>query len=502
MKRGPSKCDETLGLRQKFQNLDFHTGIDRFNYFFTPATYDPKKKLTFRLEPFLEASATGCDEFYSTTLHKRMAGIEETPILNVMSNYVDFLLLNSNKDFETKNFIYSHVMNHVYKYKTMVKDNTEANPTVKDQAFTSAIAVILVPTLGHAKHCIEFMVNQHCKGNWKKVSKFSMKKYKEIFEDEPELDSDAVKLGITLGDKDMHLFSNFKKCDIILATPMSLKQGLEKSENQNDTGILCSIQISVVLDCHMLLMQNWDHIEDIFKNMNLIPDRDSMTTDLNRIRDEYLDGKSHNFRQLIVQTEFLSPIIMSLFNRNPNFRGKAKTIEHYTATTFPCLQKFRKFQASSTSEINEKRYEYFCQFWLRIKEEIPTKSIIFVQSYFEYVRLKSFLEENDPGISCLCEYTSKPERQRSIAQWSQNTSKALCITERLSYFRPLKLRQVSNIFFYSLPEFKANYESLVRASEESTSIFCKYDAFALQRIVGDVKAEKMISSNSEIFSIN
>ena len=95
--------------------------------------------------------------------------------------------------------------------------------------------------------------------------------------------------------------------------------------------------------------------------MNLIPDRDSVSTDLNRIRDEYLEGKSKNYRQLVLHTEILTPILMSLFNRNPNTRGKAKTVEHYSASVLPVLQKFRKFEVNEFSNADNKRFEYFTQ---------------------------------------------------------------------------------------------------------------------------------------------
>ena len=236
--------------------------------------------------------------------------------------------------------------------------------------------------------------------------------------------------------------------------------------------------------------------------MNLIPDRDSVTNDINRIRDEYLEGVSKNYRQLILHTEVIAPSIMSLFNRNPNCRGKAKTIEHYKSTIVSAAQKFRKFTVKEITDINDKRFEYFAEFWNKIKEDLPPKSLIFIQNYFEFVRLKNHLEENDPGVSCICEYTPKPERQRAVSLWNSNSCKALCITERLLYFRPLGLKNIGKLCFYSLPIFNQYYDDLVVNSQETISLFCKYDGFSLQRIVGDSKADKMISSNSEIFSIN
>ena len=502
MKRLSSGAIEKPQARRKFEEIEFEKGVDPFDIFYE-SDQRKKAKEVHSLIPYQEIALWDHSSLYQCILHRNLSKFHSTPMTNLLSNYLDVLLLNSNPEIDPIEDIYMHILNHIYKHKARVTDNSSANSPVKDQGFTQGIVLILVPSQLHAKKFIEFLVRVHCKENWKKVGKFSRKKYREIFEESENQDNnDAIKLGISLGEKDVNLFTAFKKSDIILGTPLSLKQGITKDEDQYDTGILCSVQIAAVIDCHCLLMQNWDHIEDIFRNMNLIPDRDSVTSDINRIRDEYLDGNSKNFRQLIIQTEIITPVIMSLFNRNSNFRGKAKNIEHYAATVIQVSQKFRKFQVSNIRESDEKRFEYFSQYLSKITEELLPKSIIFVQNYFEYVRLKAYLDENDPGVSCLCEYTPKPERQRAISLWSSTSCKALCITERLLYFRPLHLKGIGHVIFYSIPIFKDNYTELASNSQECVTIFSKYDGFSLQRILGDSKSDKMISSNSEIFSIS
>lgn len=500
MKRPREKSVDALESHQKFQDLEFIKGPDRFESFFSPDLKKNKRK-THRIDPFPEVVLWDHPDLYEVNLHKKLSTSTPTPFLSLLSNYLDCLVLCSNPSDPSVSDTYLHIFNHIHKYKSLIKQNSASEAAIKDQGFTSSIALIIIPTQGHAKAFIESLVKIHCKGDWNKINKFSRNKYKEIFEDQADT-NDAIKLGIAIREKEVNLFSSFKKSDIILGTPLSLKQCLAKDEENNDTGIFCSIQLVAIIDAHLLLMQNWDHLEDIFKNMNLIPDRDSVTVDLNRIREEYIQGNSKIFRQLILHTQIVTPFIMSLFNRNPNIRGKSKTVEHYPSKTLPVVQKFRKFNANDIKTVNDKRFEYFSAFWLRTKEEILPKSVIFVQNYFEYVRIKSFLEENDPGIVCISEYTSKANRQRSISLWNSNASKAICITERLMYFRKLNLKQIGNLYFYSLPDFKEFYHQLVSCCQESLAIFSRYDGFALQRIIGDLKADKILTSNSEIFSIS
>lgn len=289
---------------------------------------------------------------------------------------------------------------------------------------------------------------------------------------------------------------------------MSLKQAIvnesDEEDAKQDFGILCSIEIVILENSEIFLMQNWDHIEAIFKAMNKIPDRDSMSTDINRIRECFIDGKSAEFRQMIILSEFFSPLLMSLFNRNENYKGKAKSVDHYHGIIQPrVLQRFRKFQASSALKADDERFEYFTQnLWPSIKEDLHPKSVLFVNSYFEYVRLKAYLEEEDPGVICVSEYTSQSEKQRAIANLNNGNTKAVCLTERFMYFRPAKIEEIGHLVFYSLPEFPHFYADLAGKSTEVIVLFSKYDGFAVQRIVGDKKTGQLLTSHNDLFTLN
>jgi U3 small nucleolar RNA-associated protein 25 len=501
MKRKANDLEETSVVKRKHDALHFSAGPDPFSMFFAV-----DQALTARqvcsLDPIPELVLLNCPAQYLASPHRRLSGFSPTPLFNLLSNYPDCLLIDSDASLPTSSIIFSHLLNHIYKTKSLIENNSLSASPVKDQGFTSAIVLILVPTQLSAKVFIDFLVASHCKGNWKKVSKFSRKKYDEIFNDESRNDSDAVKLGISLGEKEVSLFSAFRRSDIVLATPLSLKQCLERSDGTTDNGILSSIQICAVMETQLLLMQNWDHVEFIFSAMNKIPERDAVTVDLCRIRDEYLDGSSSSFRQLLLQTAFITPVLMSLFSRNTTQRGKAKSVEHYPSPPLSTTQQFRKFAVDSIPDIPEKRFAYFTAYWSRVKEELLPKALLLVPSYFEFVRVKAYLEEHDPGVSCVCEYTAKADRQRALAMWNAGTAKAICVTERLMHFRPMKLKEIRQIVVYSLPDFKEVYVELAEQGMETVVIFCKFDGFALQRVVGDARAEKLIMSNSEIFSLS
>jgi len=81
-----------------------------------------------------------------------------------------------------------------------------------------------------------------------------------------------------------------------------------------------------------LLMQNWDHLEHIFKHLNLIP-KDPHGCDFRRMRNWYLDTNAKYFRQTLAPSGFVTPKMMKLFNQSMlNAAGKVKTQAEYAGS--------------------------------------------------------------------------------------------------------------------------------------------------------------------------
>jgi U3 small nucleolar RNA-associated protein 25 len=313
-------------------------------------------------------------------------------------------------------------------------------------------------------------------------------------------------MGIQLGDnRQVYLYAPFKISNIIIGSPLSIRTviGAEDEPTRN-FDFLSSIEVMALYRADVFLMQNWDHLEEILKVTNKIPKRDSVTSDFNRIRDIYLEEKSENYRQHIIITEFNTPQIMSILSRSKNIHGNIRTVEKYSSNLAQNkLQRFYRFAVSELSELPDRRFEYFTQdYWSKVKEELPKNTIIFVSSYYEYVRLKSYFEENDPGVLCVSEYTPKPERQRAVAHVANGTNKALCVTERLMYFRNPKFKDVGRMVFYSLPENSSYYSTLAENAQEVIGIYSKFDGLALQRIVGDKNAARLLKSANDLFTFH
>jgi len=88
-------------------------------------------------------------------------------------------------------------------------------------------------------------------------------------------------------------------------------------------------ELVVVDQADTLLMQNWDHLEHIFKHLNLIP-KDPHGCDFGRVRNWCLDTNAKYFSQVLVLGGIVTPEMMKLFNQSKlNAAGKAKTQAEY-----------------------------------------------------------------------------------------------------------------------------------------------------------------------------
>jgi len=95
--------------------------------------------------------------------------------------------------------------------------------------------------------------------------------------------------------------------------------------NNCDYNCLCSIELVVVDQAGALLMRNRDHLENLFKHLNLIPN-DPHGCDFGCVGNRYLDNDAKYFRPTLVFRGFVAPEMMKLFKQSMlNAAGKVMT---------------------------------------------------------------------------------------------------------------------------------------------------------------------------------
>ena len=129
---------------------------------------------------------------------------------------------------------------------------------------------------------------------------------------------------------------------------------------------LSSIEICLVTRADVLLMQNWDHVNDVLGLLNQQP-KAMNETDFSRVRHYMLAGQAAHWRQLIVLSEISDPCILSSFKRHAkSVNGMAKIKRRYPAedtgiasVLLPTRQVFQRVPCSSFANQSVDRLKYF-----------------------------------------------------------------------------------------------------------------------------------------------
>jgi U3 small nucleolar RNA-associated protein 25 len=341
---------------------------------------------------------------------------------------------------------------------------------------------------------------------------------------------------------DIRLYTDFYKSDIIFASPLGLKMLLSSEDKDNDYDYLSSIEICYVALADVLLMQNYDHVLDIFKLLNQQP-KNSNDTDFSRVRPYMLAGQGKYRRQLIVQGGIMDPLILSSFKQHAHSSAGSVQVRQkfdgnvtyaISQVLLPTRQVFQRitgcksFQTQSTD-----RLSYFMNRVLpTLVSHTQKHTLIFIPSYFDFVLVRNALlkyqkehelSEHNIAFVSVTEYSRVSETSRARARFLQGHHKAsvMLYTGRAHYFLRHVMKGARHVIFYSVPEYPAFYADHVnrlnlgisasnslsddpaKPLDDSTTsaltLYTQYEAYALERIVGTSNCRKLLRGDQSTF---
>ncbi|KAI8573345.1 hypothetical protein RHMOL_Rhmol01G0269800 [Rhododendron molle] len=323
--------------------------------------------------------------------------------------------------------------------------------------------------------------------------------------------NDHFMIGIKFTRRSIKLFGDFYSSDMIVASPLGLvtKIGKAEVEKEKDVDYLSSIEVLIIDHADVIAMQNWSHVNTVIGKLNHLPSKQH-STDIMRIRQWYLDGHAQFYRQTIILGSYLNPEINGLFNHHcVNYQGKVKLVcEHKGVLPKVLLQVrqiYERFDAESAVDVDDARLEYFAKkVFPKIKDSVQGGIMLFISSYFEFVRVRNFLKSQDASFCLLGEYTKQSDISRARVWFFQGSRKIMLYTERAHFYHRYKIRGIQNLIIYSLPERKEFYPEVVNMLEGSHSMTCtvlfsRFDQLRLERIVGTAPAKRMVTSEKGVF---
>ncbi|XP_043582999.1 U3 small nucleolar RNA-associated protein 25 homolog [Bombus pyrosoma] len=471
-------------------------------------------------------------------------------LFSIINNYQD--LYYPERTFSNADqirFVYClHIINHVLKTRTKILHHnakitkskctnmTEIPDEYRDQGLVRPKILIIVPFRHSCLKIVELLISiligedkggsvmnktrfmEDFSGNELAMSKKNPKPedYELTFQGNTD---DTFKIGIAITKKTLKLYSEFYSSDIIISSLLGLRILIgAEGEADRDYDFLASIELLILDQAELFLMQNWDHMIHILNHLHLQP-KDSHGTDFSRVRSWCVNGWTKYYRQTLIFSSIHVPEIYGIFNKKCyNYAGKVKIINPISpgsicqvAVQIP--QVFHRFDTSSHSQALEYRMEFFITKILpQYKDRIMNHTLIFIPSYFDFVKLRNYFKKEEYSFVQICEYSKDAKVARARDMFFHSDAHFLLYSERFHFFRRIRVKGIRHIIFYAPPIFPQFYVEMCNLMQEAnqnprsgsgsnmtiTVLYCKYDIMQLSAIVGAERASKMFGSEKSI----
>uniref|UniRef100_A0A8C6R3R6 U3 small nucleolar RNA-associated protein 25 homolog n=1 Tax=Nannospalax galili TaxID=1026970 RepID=A0A8C6R3R6_NANGA len=466
-----------------------------------------------------------------------------------------FLIMNSYRDLfypertalkngeEIRHVYCLHVINHVLKANAQVLANNSRRRSQKlgvgedddlrDQGLTRPKVLIVVPFREAALRVVQVFISLLEGDSQKKIIVSNKKRFQGEYGSDPEerppnlkrpedyeamfvgnID-DHFRIGVAILQRSIRLYAPFYSSDILIASPLGLRTIIGgEGEKKRDFDFLSSIELLVIDQADVYLMQNWEHVLHLMNHMNLLP-LDSHGVDFSRVRMWSLNNWSKYYRQTLLFGALQDAQINSLFNKyciNTQGQVAVRNVPMTGSISHVLVQLphvFQRMETQDLASVIDARFNFFTNKILpQYRDAVMSHTLIYVPSYFDFVRLRNYFKKEELNFTHICEYTSKSGVSRARHFFLQGEKQFLLLTERFHFYKRYTIKGIRNLVFYELPTYPHFYSevcNMLRAShrgEEATwtctVLYSKYDAQRLAAVVGVERAAQMLQSPKSV----
>ncbi|XP_023938785.2 U3 small nucleolar RNA-associated protein 25 homolog [Bicyclus anynana] len=456
-------------------------------------------------------------------------------LLSIMNNYQDLYYPErtfSNAD-EIRFTYCLHVVNHMLKTRTKIlhhnakiaKNSKDLSEDYQDQGLVRPKVLIMVPFKDAAYRVVKTLIDIVVpKGSGQVVNKNRFEDdftggeilmptknpkpedYELLFTGNTD---DTFRLGLTLTKKTLKLYTDFYSSDILIASPLGLRMivGAEGEEDR-DYDFLASVEVLVMDQADVFYMQNWDHLLHVLDHFHLQPKK-THGTDFSRVRSWAVNGWAKYYRQTLVFSSVSLPELKSVMNRKcQNYAGKV-LVENFPEVgsiqqvLVQVPQLFHRFNATNPLSSVDARFDYFVKEILpKQRDTLMSHTLLYVPSYFDFVRLRNYFKKEDISFVQICEYSKDAKIARARDMFFHTEAHFLLYSERVHFFRRLRIKGIRHIIFYQLPTYPHFYSEMCNLMQESnqnkyggsdcnmsvSALYCRYDAPRLAGVLGAARA--------------
>lgn len=463
------------------------------------------------------------------TLNKQPMSSEQMAMYNVIGRYIDLCASGSKVDCMPLYCL--HTMGHVTRTRDLVIKNkqllqerrergtlTEADiEKARDQGLSRPKVLILCPMKKDIFQIIEnFRLlifgdsDKPYVSNYRRFKTefgdtgYRISEKRKVSDDYRKLMNgnidDCCRIGVAIAKKSLKLYTPFDESDILIASPLGLRMiiGENDAVSQRETDFLASIEVLIIDKADVLLMQNWEHLLNIVGSLHIQPKK--LTVDVSRVRQWSLEQLSKIYRQTILISEQRHAECDALFALHcRNYaglialriasQGLLKNIE------VPYCQELQRIDVETAENQSDVRFSFF-------KENVLPKcdlgTVVFIPSYFDFVRIRNYLKNENESFVQLHEYAKEGKVAKARALFYKGGKKLMLLTERFHFYRRYNIKGIKSLIFYQPPAIPAFYHELINMVDSECVYvrltYTKFDCLRMANIFGDRCMQRIISS--------